>query len=306
MEHTSKLITVALAPRRAVEFVFREYIAPLSAAEKILLVAAVLCSLVSAAGVQQRLAATYGAAFGWAGAVGLELVYVGTALAGAVALGRTGGVLLGLSGVAALIAIVLNFAQHEAAGRIHWYSYVESVAFPALAVGCSMVSHAISHARHADDARRRDEAARKAEQRAERIAEEERKAEQARREREEQQRLYLESQREKHALEMEKLRMQNEAELAKIGARAATRRVTGPSRDVSHDADTEGSQVFHRPSGRREKLDREYFFTLLREELVKDPNFDKSEFARRHNIGRSTVNKLLGEMQGYHTVSAAD
>lgn len=279
-------VRAALAPKRAVVFVVREYIAPLSSAERVVLAAALLCSLTSAVGVQRRLAETYGGIFGWAGAIGLELIYVGTTLAGAVGGGRASRVLLGLSALAAGIAVVLNIAQHQAVGQVAWYSYVEAATFPLLAVGCSLLSHHISAATHA----RLVQAAALAREAAEREAEVRARAERERVEREEQERRWRERQQEERAFALARIQAEAQAEAVKIRARAASRAASRDSADAP---------VTARPaaSGRGKTVDRDAVLPALRDALAADPGFSRAAFAKEHGISRPLVYKLLEELR---------
>jgi hypothetical protein len=279
------LTMVLLAPRRFVEFLFREYLSPLSQSERMFLLAAVLMSLVSATGVYGRLTVAYGPHVGFGGAAGLELLYIGAALAGARARGWTKVGIVGMSVVAIIVAIVLNLAQQQAVGNHEWYGWVEAVSFPALAMISSLVAHGISAARHTDE---------------EHLAAQKRLAT----EREAEQRRSWELEQEGRDRDLlrwsESQRVQAEAEAAKIRARAEARASAQVSAGVSAGAASASVQA-------RQDADIEAVRALVADIRRTEPDVSVAELARRCRVNRQFLYRHgIVEPKGYQQANAAD
>ncbi len=138
----------ALMPKRSLSFLIREYLEPLSNGERLLVAATFLTSFVSANGVQARLEAAYGPVIGWVGALAIEAVYIGAALAGTSARHRSQWQLIGIWSVlliAGALAVVFNLAhQEQARGALTTYTSIEAVGFPLLSLLCAIVSHGLA------------------------------------------------------------------------------------------------------------------------------------------------------------------
>jgi hypothetical protein len=291
----------ALWPKRAIGFVLAEYVAPLSNGERMLVVATFLASLVSASGVQAHLRGAYGPLIGWVGAIAIELVYLGGALAGSAARHRRHSQIVGIwlaLGNAALLAIIFNLAhQEDARGALSWYAVVEAIGFPLIALICAMVSHTLAGERLAEEAQQR-----------------ELEAQARRREAVEQQQLQQEYRRRRMELELRRQEAEHEARLAAEQAeqaeklRALRRQLRqNPSLDTVNGTVHNGVNgtvngdtllTVATASGSAETVDRDTIKAALLDTWRRtNGQINKQAFARLHRISRQQVYNLLKELR---------
>lgn len=269
--------TMALLPKTTFLFIVREYVEPLGNGERLLLLATVLASLVSATGVQSHLAGAYDQRIGWAGAATLEIVYLGAALANTSARHRSAwqrlGVWLVLL-VAALAAIAFNLAhQIERRGGFSWFFVIEAVVFPLVALLCALISHGLAGDRLGEQRQQED-----AERQRQRQQEDDLRA------------LQMDYRKQQAALDLARVQAENEEKLRAL------------RRDLRKGSVQGGAQMHtdarvHSASDSGKAADRDAHKAAILHAVQHRPDVQKTVLAMELGISRRQVYVLIDELK---------